>query len=143
MKPIRILTVLLTIILTFSSCIKDKEGDADQYVGIYKVSVVQNVTWGGSSSTLTDSGTITITKLSSNQIQVRGYFSTNGRVSGNTVYFESMSSSDEAGNINTVFDAGIYNGGIITVNATRTGQLRNNGVLYPFTSIDRMTIIKQ
>ena len=143
MKPIRTLTVLLTILLTFCSCIKDKEGDADQYVGVYKVSVVQNVTWGGSSGTLTDSGTITITKLSSNQIQIRGYFSTNGRVSGNTVYFESMSSSDEAGNINTVFDAGIYNGGTITVNVTRTGQLRNNGVLYPFTSIDRMTIIKQ
>ena len=143
MKTLRTIIIIITVALSFCTCTKDADGDADMYVGVYSVSVVENVTWGGSSGTLTDNGTITITKLSSNQVKVTGYFSTTGRVSGSTINLEGMSTSDSSGSINTVFGTGIYNGGTITISSTRTGQLKSNGVMYPFTSRDQITAIKK
>ena len=143
MKNIWTILFMLSVVFSFCTCTKETDSDADMYVGVYSVSVVEYVTWGGSSGTLTDNGTITITKLSSNQVKVTGYFSTTGRVSGTTINLEGMTTSDAAGTINTVFGTGIYNGGTITLTSTRTGQLKNNGVMYPFTSRDQITAIKK
>lgn len=144
MKTLRTIAIFLSVVLSFSTCTKTSvEDDADKFVGVYSVSVVQNVTWGSNSGTLTDTGTIMITKISSDQVQVSGYFKTQGRVSGNTINLNSMTNSDSSGSITTVFATGIYNGGVITITSTRSGRLGSNGVLYPYSSTDRLTAIKQ
>lgn len=144
MKTLRTIAILLTVVLSFSTCTKTTiEDDADKFVGVYSVSVVQNVTWGSSSGTLTDSGTIMITKISSNQVQVSGYFNTQGRVSGNNIYLNSTTESDSSGSITTVFGIGIYNGGVITLTGTSSGWLGSNGVQYTYSSTGRFTAIKQ
>lgn len=143
MKSVKTIAYLFIAAITFCSCVKDIDGDADQYVGVYKVSVAQNTRWGNATATLTDNGTITITKLSSNQIKITGFITTKGRVSGNTVYLESTTNSDAAGSITTVYDAGFYNAGVLTINATLTGHLIDGGISYPFSSRDKITAIKQ
>lgn len=140
MKRLAIVFCTLLIVLA-TSC--SKEGGADAFVGTYSVSTVEHVTWGGSSGSLTDTGVLTITKISSNRIRTSGYFSTEGEVSGNTVYFESMSASDSSGHTTTVFEKGTLNGNVLTFTCTSSGQLASGGVLYPYYSTAQMTCIRQ
>ncbi len=131
----------LTCLFIGSSC--TKENNADAFVGIYNVSVVENVTWGNSSGTLTDSGVLSITKVSGSRVKLSGFISTYGEVTGSSIYLESSTASDASGTITTVFGTGILSGNVLSLSATSTGQLKSNGVFYPFTSFDRFTCIKQ
>ena len=124
-----------------TSCSKD--GNADAFVGTYNVSTVENVTWGNDSGSLTDTGVLTIVKVSKNRVRTSGYFSTEGEVNGNNVYFESMSASDSYGHTTTVFGTGTLNGNVLFFTCTSSGQLAYNGVLYPYYSTAQMTCIRQ
>ena len=124
-----------------TSC--SKTDNAEEFVGIYNVSTVEHVTWGNDSGTLTDTGVLTITKVSKNRVRTSGYFSTEGEISGNNVYFESMSASDSYGHTTTVFDKGTLNGNVLSFTCTSSGQLAYNGVLYPYYSTAQMTCIRQ
>ena len=64
--------------------------DAYDFIGVYKVSVIEHVVWGASSGTLNDTGTLTITRIDKNRVQTNGYFRTQGEVVGNIVYFEAF-----------------------------------------------------
>lgn len=130
---------LLLMVLT--SC--SKTDDADAFVGRYSVSTVENVIWGGSSGTVTDNGTLTITKISSSQVQTSGYFNTVGEVVGSNLYLESRTTSDSSGTLTIVFGTGVLNGNVLTLSSTMSGRLANNGVLYPFNSTAQHTCIKQ
>lgn len=142
MKRIILATFMcLTCLFIGSSC--TKENNADAFVGIYNVSVVENVTWGNSSGTLTDSGVLSITKVSGSRVKLSGFISTYGEVTGSSIYLESSTASDASGTITTVFGTGILSGNVLSLSATSTGQLKSNGVFYPFTSFDRFTCIKQ
>ena len=101
------------------SCSPDAlKDDADDFVGTYKASVIENVRWGSDSGTLTPTGTFYISKVSANRVKVTGYINTYGEVSGKTAYFESMYSSDSEGYITTVFQQGILNGNVLTFSTT-------------------------
>lgn len=142
MKRIILATfVCLTCLFLGNSC--TKENNADAFVGIYNVSVVENVTWGNSSGTLTDSGVLSITKVSGSRVKLSGFISTYGEVTGSSIYLESSTASDASGTITTVFGTGILSGNVLSLSATSTGQLKNNGVFYPFSSFDRFTCVKQ
>lgn len=142
MKRIILATFMcLACLFLGNSC--NKEDYADDYVGIYNVSVVENVTWGNSSGTLTDSGVLSITKVSGSRVKLSGFISTYGEVTGSSIYLESSTASDASGTITTVFGTGILSGNVLSLSATSTGQLKSNGVFYPFTSFDRFTCIKQ
>ncbi|MBR5384846.1 MAG: hypothetical protein IK143_03110 [Bacteroidales bacterium] len=117
--------------------------DADDFVGIYKASVIENVRWGSDSGTLTPTGTFYISKVSANRVQVTGYINTYGEVNGKTVYFESMYDSDSEGYITTVFQQGILNGNVLTFSTTSTGQLKYNGKMYPYSATSSWTAIRQ
>ena len=133
---------LCTLLLAVAtSCTKD--GNADAFVGTYNVSTVENVTWGNDSGSLTDTGVLTIVKVSKNRVRTSGYFSTEGEVNGNNVYFESMSASDSFGHTTTVFGTGTLNGNVLFFTCTSSGQLAYNGVLYPYYSTAQMTCIRQ
>ena len=133
---------LCTLLLAVAtSCSKD--GNADAFVGTYNVSTVENVTWGNDSGSLTDTGVLTIVKVSKNRVRTSGYFSTEGEVNGNNVYFESMSASDSFGHTTTVFGTGTLNGNVLFFTCTSSGQLAYNGVLYPYYSTAQMTCIRQ
>ena len=115
---------LLLVVIT--SC--TKTNNADAFVGRYAVSTIENATWGGSSGTLTDNGTMTITKVSSSRIQVNGYFNTFGEVVGNNVYLESYTTTDSSGSLTIVFGTGTLNGNNITVNTDANVLLILDGV---------------
>jgi hypothetical protein len=141
----KIIPLILIAAGLFCSCSGklDKEDDADAFVGTWNVSVVEHVVWGAASGTLTDTGTIIITKISSNRVQAGGYFRTQGEVVGNVVYFEAMHSSDAAGYIDSVFGPATLNGNVITVTGNSTGQLKDNGIAYPYRRTAEITMIRK
>ena len=140
----RILTIFLCIgLLSSCSGTLQKEDEADAFVGTWNVSVVEHVVWGASSGTLTDTGTLLITKVSANRVQTSGYFRTQGEVVGNVVYFEAMHSSDAAGYMDDVFGPATLNGNVITVTGNTTGQLKDNGILYPYRRTAEITMIRK
>ena len=138
-----LLFLLSTFLLYSCSGILDKEDDADAFVGTYNVSVVEHVVWGNDSGTLTNTGTLMITKLSATRVQTSGFFRTQGEVTGKTVYFEAMHSSDSEGYTDDVFGPGTLNGNVLTVTGNSTGQLKYNGKLYPYRRTAEITAIKQ
>ena len=142
LKSILFLT-LCTLIISSCSGKLVKEDDADAFVGVYNVSVVEHVVWGNDSGTLTNTGTLTITKVSANRIQTNGFFKTQGEVTGKTVYFEAMHTSDSEGYTDDVFGPGTLNGNVLTVTGNSTGQLKYNGVLYPYRRTAEITAIKK
>lgn len=142
MKRIILATFMcLACLFLGNSC--TKEDYADDYVGIYNVGLVQNVTWGNSSGTVTDSGVMRITKESRNRVKLEGFISTEGVVTGNSIQLESTTLTDSYGTITTVYGPGLLTGDMLTLSATSTGRLKNNGVFYPFSSFDRFTCVKQ
>ena len=71
-----------------------EQNDADNLIGTYSVSTVQNVIWGNASTTLTDHGVLRITKISASCVQLSGYFNTTGKVVGSNIYLKSYTDSD-------------------------------------------------
>ena len=141
MKKLIILASCILFVAFATSC--SKMDNAEDFVGTYKVSTVEHVTWGNDSGSLTDTGVLTITKVSKNRVRTSGYFSTEGEISGDNVYFESISASDSYGHTTTVFDKGTLNGIVLSFTCTSSGQLAYNGVLYPYYSTAQMTCIRQ
>lgn len=118
--------------------------DADAFVGTWNVSTIDHVVWGAASGTLTDTGTLQISKISSNRVQTSGYFQTQGEVVGNVVYFEPMHySSGSAEYLDTVFGPATLKGNVITVTLNTTGQLKNNGIAYPYRATSETTMIRK
>ena len=141
--PLLTLTVIAFSFLA-NSCSPDSfKDDADDFVGTYKASVIENVRWGSDGGTLTPTGTFYISKVSASRVKVSGYIDTYGEVNGKTVYFESMYDSDSEGYITTVFQQGILNGNVLTFSTTSTGQLKYNGKMYPYSASSSWTAIKQ
>jgi len=141
MKKQMIIASCLLFVAFATSC--SKIDNAEEFVGTYNVSTVEHVTWGNDSGSLTDTGVLTITKVSKNRVRTSGYFSTEGEISGNNVYFESMSASDSYGHTTTVFGTGTLNGNVLSFTCTSSGQLAYNGVMYPYYSTAQMTCIRQ
>ena len=117
--------------------------DADAFVGTYNVSVVENVVWGYDSGTINDNGTFIITKLSANRVQVTGYITTQGEVTGSQLYLEGGNYSDSSGYFSTSYGVGTLVGNVLTFTANQTGQLASNGILYPYRNTSYFTAIKQ
>ena len=127
--------------LTISSC--SKEGDAftdnraDKVLGTYSISVIEHVVWGNDSGTLTDTGTLTISKISETQVKARGFFNCVGEIANDAIYFKSIRPSDSAGYMTTSFGPATLSGNVLTMTATSTGQLGQNGKFYPFRSTQK------
>ena len=68
-KLISIAGCLLFVVFA-TSC--SKMDNAEKFVGTYNVSTVEHVTWGNDSGSLTDTGVLTITKVSKNRVKTSG-----------------------------------------------------------------------
>ena len=110
----------------------------EDLVGTYSVELEQNIVWGGSSGTTYDSGTITITKISDNRVQLRGFISTTGEFINGKLHLDSETNTDSYGYLTTTYNNVIFGGGILTIRANTYGQLATTpyGTRYTFSSID-------
>ena len=111
-------------------------GSMEDLLGTYNVTVEDYVVWGGDSGTLHDKGTITITKIDNNRVQLRGLISTKGRLVDGKLYLDSTTNTDSYGYITRTYDSALFGGGILTIYSTATGQLSTtpNGTRYPYKS---------
>lgn len=136
---------VLTFMFLLTTCSLFDVDDTDLFVGTYSVNVVSSMTWGSGSGTTTSSGLVTIKKESENRIRMSGFMSGSGRVSGNCLYLDPDYQEDvNYGSLNTVYNAGTYSNGIISMTSSTTGKLKDtNGIFYPFSSYDKLTFIKQ
>lgn len=142
-NSIYIAAVLIAASFLTTSCNKTSlKDDADDFVGTYNASIIENVRWGNDTGTLTPKGSFIITKVSAKRVKVSGYISTFGEVNGKTVYFESITNTDSAGTTTTVFQQGILNGNVLTFSSTSTGQLKYNGIMYPYSATSSWTAVK-
>ena len=141
MKGLQLLVPLFMVVL-ISSCTKNDYEDANKFVGTYSVSATEFVTWGGSSGTLSNSGILSITKISRNRVQTRGFFSTQGTVSGTSLYLEGFNTSDESGYIAYSFSSAVLSGNVITLTMYGTGKLGENGYYYPFRLSSNITAVR-
>ena len=139
--------IILTFTLVLSSCNKEietVEDPADAFVGTYNVSLVEDFVWGGTSGTVTDSGTTEIFKIGPDRIQFFGFIGATGTVIGNQAYLEPESSSSEYGYSTTVYNDATLIGNVLKITSISTGQLRaDDGRLYPNKSYYTLTCIKQ
>ncbi len=138
-------TALILVISSFLlvSCSGDLGQEAsDRFVGTYSISVTEYVVWGNDSGTLTNTGTLTITKISDTQVRASGFFYDTGEIANSAIYFESIKSSDSSGYMTTTFGPATLSGNVLTLTATSNGQLASNGVLYPFRSTQQITGIR-
>lgn len=138
-----VIGVVALLLMVVTSCSKEKEDEADAFLGTYSVSTIENITWGGSSGTLTDNGMMTIAKVSSSRVQLSGYISTFGEVVGKNIYLESTTSTGSSGSLTFVFGTGTLNGNVLTFSTTATGQLKYNRVYYSYYSTAQHTCIRQ
>ncbi|MBQ9137617.1 MAG: hypothetical protein IJX65_03150 [Alistipes sp.] len=136
----------LFIIVVMSCCIGiscDKEqaggiGSMEDLVGTYSVKLEQSIVWGGDSGLASDSGTVTITNISGNRVQLSGFISTTGELVNGNLYLDSNTSSDSYGYLTTRYNSIQFGGGIITIWAKTSGQLATTpyGTRYSFSSYD-------
>lgn len=122
----------------FASCEEESEiGSMEDLLGTYSVTVEENVFWGGDSGTIYDNGTITITKIDKNRVQLSGLISTKGELIDGNLYLDSETNIDSYGNLSTIYKSVLFGGGILTIWSETSGQLATtpNGTLYPFSSL--------
>ncbi len=135
----KILT-LICAALCLTSCAGLLEDEADAFVGTYSVSAYKTMYWGGDYGSLAKSGTLVISKISSERVEASGFFSASGNVVGGSVYFESSSEYYTNGEyINTSYSAATLSGNLLSVTITDTGQAMYNGRLYPFNNTTRIS----
>ena len=115
---------------------KPKIGSMEDLLGTYNVTVEDYVVWGGDSGTLHDKGTITITQIDEDRVQLRGLISTKGRLKDGKLYLDSTTNTDSYGYITRTYDSALFGGGILTIFSYATGQLAStpNGTRYPYKS---------
>ena len=115
---------------------KPKIGSMEDLWGTYYVIVEDYVVWGSDSGTIHDKGTITITKIDKNRVQLRGLISTKGTLDDGKLYLDSTTNTDSYGYITRTYDSALFGGGILTIFSTATGQLGTtpNGTRYPYKS---------
>mgnify|MGYP003434349498 CR=1 FL=1 len=112
-------------------------GSMEDLLGTYNVTVEDYVVWGGDSGTLHDKGTITITKIDNNRVQLRGLISTKGELIDGNLYLDAETNIDSYGSLSTIYKSVLFGGGILTIWSETAGQLVStpNRPLYPYSSI--------
>lgn len=121
MKDLKYLIFFFVVSILIASCSPD-QGDynVEEFIGTYSVIVTEQMTWGNNSVMTTDSGILTISKISANSVQLSGYISTTGSVLGSMLYLNPSKTSDSSGNIIT-YSPAILNGNILTFTANQSG----------------------
>ena len=136
-KKFQIFIVATLCCSIFASCEKDSNiGSMSDLLGTYSVTVEDYVIWGLDDGTIHDKGTITITQIDEDRVQLRGLISTKGRLVDGKLYLDSTTNTDSYGYITRTYDSALFGGGILTIFSRATGQLSTtpNGTRYPYSS---------
>ena len=140
-KLIQILIIAVTCCCIGVSCEKyedgkPKIGSMEDLLGTYNVTVEDYVIWGLDDGIIHDKGTITITQIDEDRVQLRGLISTKGRLVDGKLYLDSTTNTDSYGYITRTYDSALFGGGILTIFSYATGQLSStpNGTRYPYKS---------
>ena len=140
-KLIQILIIAVTCCCIGVSCEKyedgkPKIGSMEDLLGTYNVTVEDYVIWGLDDGIIHDKGTITITQIDEDRVQLRGLISTKGRLKDGKLYLDSTTNTDSYGYITRTYDSALFGGGILTIFSKATGQLSTtpNGTRYPYSS---------
>ena len=140
-KLIQILIIAVTCCCIGVSCEKyedgkPKIGSMEDLLGTYNVTVEDYVIWGLDDGIIHDKGTITITQIDEDRVQLRGLISTKGKLKDGKLYLDSTTNTDSYGYITRTYDSALFGGGILTIFSTATGQLSTtpNGTRYPYKS---------
>ena len=137
MKRILIFIVAIMCCGVLASCEKEEGiGSMEDLLGTYDVTVEDYVIWGRDSGTIHDKGTITITKIDKNRVQLRGLISTKGTLNDGKLYLDSTTNTDSYGYITRTYDSALFGGGILTIFSYATGRLSTtpNGTQYSYSS---------
>ena len=140
-KLIQILIIAVTCCCIGVSCEKyedgkPKIGSMEDLLGTYNVTVEDYVIWGLDEGIIHDKGTITITQIDEDRVQLRGLISTKGKLKDGKLYLDSTTNTDSYGYITRTYDSALFGGGILTIFSYATGQLSStpNGTRYPYKS---------
>ena len=140
-KLIQILIIAVTCCCIGVSCEKyedgkPKIGSMEDLLGTYNVTVEDYVIWGLDDGIIHDKGTITITQIDEDRVQLRGLISTKGKLKDGKLYLDSTTNTDSYGYITRTYDSALFGGGILTIFSNATGQLSStpNGTRYPYKS---------
>lgn len=135
--------VLISFSFIVTSCSENGGiDDADAFVGNYTLSVVEDVVWGNVAGSINDNGFLTISKISENKVKINGYIVAEGEVIGKYLYIKGDNYSDSYGYFSTSYGEGKLKGNVLTFTAYQTGQLADNGILYPYRNTSYFTAIK-
>lgn len=138
------LIILISTSFLFSSCIGALLQDpADAFVGNYTYTDNYFVRWGGDSKSSSLNGYFTLTKVSSNMVQMTGAWTTTGTVTGNTVQFTACPQSDSEGYVNYTFGSGRLSGNRLSFSYSGYGQRRYYGISYPWETSGKVVATKQ
>ncbi len=139
------LITIIAIAASLASCSGGLSGDpADEFVGIYKVTVYSQVKWGSDEGSFVDHGTLHMTKVSTNKVKISGFFSTYGTIaSGSWIYFDDVHTSDSEGYIDEQYNIAQLKNNVLQFTSLGTGKLKYNGVLYPWKRLSEYTAVKQ
>lgn len=141
----KLLYLLLISVLCVSCWERENSepGPADAFVGQYEFTNYYSSTMGGDyAGSFTLQGRFTLKKLSANKVKMTGGWSSVGEVVGNTVTFSDEYFSDVIGHINYSFDVATLDGDILRFNYHGTGELKEDGVLTPYTCAGQVTARK-
>lgn len=138
----RLCALIISFMLLFSCSKESKEENADKFVGTYSISATEYVTWGSASGTLSNTGTLYISKKTESSVSTNGFFSTNGSITESTIYFEGFNTSDATGYITYTFSPATLNGNVMFFTVYASGRLADNGVSYPYRMTSNVTAIK-
>ena len=135
---------LIALSLCLTSCLGSIFSDpADAFVGNYSYTNSYFVRWGGDSKSATNNGTFSITKVSSNMVQMTGPWTTTGTVTGNIVRFDSCPQSDNNGFVNYTFGSGRLSGNTLTFSYTGSGQVKYGRIAYPWEESGNITATRK
>lgn len=125
---------VLSLLLALVSCVgQDNEDPADRFVGTYFYDDVYYVTWGNDSGSLSDSGTLIITKMSPNTVKISNPWNTTATVMANRLNMAPVTQSDNSGYINYTFRSATIAGNLLSISYEGVGSLKyTNGKSYPY-----------
>lgn len=129
----KILLLIIASAMMLVSCTTEEESVMNQLVGTYSLIGSQYVTWGRDAGTLNVNSKLFIYSTGENTFHVSGYYQTDGRIVGNMLYFDSYRTSDSTGYMDIAISPTTLIGNQMNISDTSSGQLKSNGVPYPFT----------
>ncbi len=125
-KHMKKIFAILLAALALSSCsivIRTDDSPAKAFEGTYTLAVHEAGSWGQTRVDDRYQAVVQIRKTGFDTVRLYGAFETTGRVEGNRIYIQSVSSKDSYGTLNTDFVDCTLNGDYLSMQVRQSGNL--------------------